>query len=134
MVVLAIITLSLAVALPNLSLDVSDKTPDLVRFMQNQQRDAIETGKTHKLILQENKIVSIFNEQAYELSEARKVVMKTPKPSRYLSYALVTIFYPDGTAIDTEFEVTDNTQSNRNSLNFNIKVNPFDGTVSYTVF
>lgn len=132
MVVMAIIALGLAVALPNLSFDYREPTPPLIAYLESQHMEAIESGAAREIWLQD-RVLSVHGEiqASYALEAQTDLRVDAPPPSEFLPMQLVTIFYPDGTAVFSTSQLIDKSSPGRDNVLYTIEVNPFDGDVIY---
>ncbi|MGQ0663459.1 MAG: type II secretion system protein [Pseudomonadota bacterium] len=130
-VVVAIIGLLVGLVGPRLTLPYRPPKPDIAIFLEKQRLKAIEDGSKIRIVLGARELVALPHGQRFPLAPGTTLVIDRPAPTAYLAAAMVTEFYPDGTAILSSFRLFAD-DGGRPAREFaRIEVNPLRGTVSY---
>ena len=131
LVVLAIIALAVALIAPALVVTPRPPKPELISFLEEQRRHAIESGTAVNVIYVDNGLIGTPDGASFELSEGHRLVIAWPSETGYLKERLVTVFYPDGTAMLGRFGMVRGTSAGREVEVLRVTVHPIFGKVIY---
>jgi len=131
LVVLAMISGALAIAMPNLSFDQKRQIPELVQYLKEQRSESILKGKSNRVYIKNNSLKSSLTDTELKLEKTDDLRLTYPAPSEFMPHQDVALFYADGTAIVSEFAVARKDVEGTPQILYNVSINPFDSTILY---
>ena len=131
LVVLAIIALAAGLIAPALVVAPRPPKPELISFLEEQRRYAIESGTAVNVIYDDNVLIGTPDRTSFEFSEGQRLDIDWPSETGYLKERLVTVFYPDGTAMLGRFGMVRATSAGREVEVLRVTIHPIFGKVIY---
>lgn len=131
LVVLAIVALAAALIAPALVVAPRPPKPELISFLEEQRRRAIESGAAVSVFYRDGSLRAGPGEGSFALPEGHRLSIAWPRESEYLKERLITVFYPDGTAMLGRFRVVRGALAGREVEVLSAKIHPIFGEVIY---
>lgn len=131
LVVMAIIATMAAIVIPGMTLPTRPPVPPLVEFLETQQRQGIKQGKQVEIYWDANSLVADTG-NSFSLGAGLDIIIGRPESGAYLDKKLLAIFYPDSTAIASDFKVVQKMDAGKTVDLYQIAINPFHGEVTYS--
>lgn len=131
LLVMGIMALLTAMVVPSLSLPARPPTPPLVAYLTKEQNRAVREGKTVSIFWHESQLISDPPGETFDPGSGVLFNLRLPKPTGYMDKQLIALFYRDGTAIASDFDLMQKNPGYKPILLYKVSVNPFSGEVIY---
>ena len=131
LVVLAIVALAAALIAPALVVAPRPPKPELISFLEEQRRRAIESGAAVSVFYRDGRLLAKPRDESFTLREGHRLSIAWPRESEYLNERLVTVFYPDGTAMLGRFRLVRGALAGREVEVLSAEIHAIFGEVIY---
>ncbi len=131
LLVVAIVALVAAIVIPSLSLPARPPLPPIAQFLEQQRLAAVADGKTRRIFWAPPKLISEPDRQTFDMPKDSAIVVERPDRTGYLDKQLLAVFYADGTAIASQFSVTQKKLASPSVLLYKVSISPFHSEISF---
>jgi prepilin-type N-terminal cleavage/methylation domain-containing protein len=131
LVVITIMGLAAALIVPSLSLPARAPIPPLIEFLQQQHTQAQQSGKAVRVFWRGNTLFTEPGEATFELPPNAYLNLSRPAKTGYLDKQLITIFYPNGSAIAADFKLMQKPPGLLERWAYQVVINPFHGGIEF---